>query len=330
MNYYSLIEEMPIVRRLKDTRFNDKFVNLVNYAAPILDRGPLLSSVGFTPHDFSHHVKDIYSLLDKMLPKAFYEKYSAGENIFVLLTGALFHDFGMTREWSVEVRAHHAQIGREKFLEPFEQNQIDSIIKQNVEAKYSKYIGDIIYAHSDIKLEDGSKVETFREIYHEYDGLEYSTKGIQEEINVPFLAALVRLADELDITYERIENVDFVNRNNLSSSLQHYKLCELFKEIQCGRYEDTLVIVVDERKCKLQLLEQKEELSENMQKAVLRMATNAANILERYEKIQTEFKMLDELVLRNTRYSSGDVWRIRKIEMENIDKIIAAAKKKGY
>lgn len=329
MCYYSLIEEIPIIKRLEGTKFKDNFENLVNYVAPILDRGPSLSDIGFTPHDFSHHVKDIYSLLDKMIPEAFYNKYKAGENVFVLLVGTLFHDIGMTKEWSDEVRAKHSRIGREEFLEPFKDNKTDSVIKQNIEARYSKYIGDIIYAHSDIKLNDGSEIETFREIYNEYESLDYSTGGKQEEINVPFLAALVRLADELDITYERIENIDYMKNNNLPSSLQHFRLCELFKDIQQGKHKDTLIIVVDESKCNLQLLEQNTgDNTNDRQDAILELATEAANILERYEKIQREFKMLNELVLRNTSYSSDEIWTIRRIELTNFDKLIMAAKKK--
>lgn len=329
MGYYSLIEEMPIVKRLEGTKFKDSFMNLVNYVAPILERGPSLSAIGFTPHDFSHHVKDIYSLLDKMIPKAFYEKYNTGENLFVLLTGALFHDIGMTKEWSDEVRVRHSEIGKHEFLEPFKENKIDSVVKQNIEARYSDYIGDIIYAHSDIKLDDGSKIETFREIYNKYEGLEYSTKGKQEEINVPFLAALVRLADELDITYERIENINYLKSNNLPSSLQHFRMCELFKDVQLSKHEDTLIIVVDESKCNLQLLDQEaEHNTNNSQDAILKLATEAANILERYEKIRGEFKMLNELVLRNTSYSSDEIWQIRRIELAKSDKLIEAAKKK--
>ena len=328
MDFYPLIEEMPIVKRLEGTSFKNKFANLVNFAAPILDRGPALSTIGFTPHDFSHHVKDIYSLLDKMLPKAFYEKYNTGENIFILLTGALFHDIGMTKEWSEEVRKQHSKIGREEFLEPFEKNKVDSVIKQNVDARYSEYIGDIIYAHSDIKLDDGSKIETFREIFDKYENISYETRGEHEEINVPFLAALVRLADELDITYERIENIDYLRTNNLPSSLQHFRLCELFKDIQLGKHDDTLVIIVDESKCNLQLLEEDEDDARDKQDSILRLATEAANILEKYEKIQKEFKMLNELVLRNTSYSSDEIWRIRKIVLAQADEFIMAAKKK--
>lgn len=319
---------MPIVKRLEGTIFKSKFANLVNYAAPILDRGPALSTIGFTPHDFSHHVKDIYSLLDKMLPKAFYDKYNNGENIFVLLTGALFHDIGMTKEWSEEVRKQHSKIGREVFLEPFGKNKVDSVIKQNVEMRYSKYIGDIIYAHCDIKLDNGSKIETFREIYDKYENIPYNTRGEHEEINVPLLAALVRLADELDITYERIENIDYLETNNLPSSLQHFRLCELFKDIQLGKHDDTLVIIVDEDKCNLQLLKEENNDAHDEQNSILRLATEAANILEKYEKIQEEFKMLNELVLRNTRYSSDEIWRIRKIVLDQVDELIMAAKKK--
>lgn len=329
MDYYSHIEKMPIVNRLEDTSFKSKFVNLVNYAAPILDRGPALSKIGFTPHDFSHHVKDIYSVLDKMLPEAFYEKYNTGENIFILLTGALFHDIGMTKEWSEEVRVQHSKIGREMFLEPFKENEVNHVIKQNIETRYSKYIGDIIYAHSDIKLADGSKIETFREIYDKYENLEYVTRGEHEEINVPFLAALVRLADELDITYERIENIDYLKSNNLPSSLQHFRTCELFKDIQLSKQQnDTLVIIVDESKCNLQLLEQDIDNAFDQQDAILNLATEAANILEKYEKIQEEFRMLKELVLRNTSYSSDEIWRIRRIELTQADKLVMAAKKK--
>lgn len=327
MDYYSLIDEMPIIKRLESTRFKNNFVNLVNYVAPILDRGPELSSIGFTPHDFSHHVKDIFSLIDKMLPEAFYKKYNTGENLFVLLTGALFHDIGMTKEWSDEVRIQHSKIGREEFLKPFKENKVDSVIKLNIDARYSKYIGDIIYAHSDIKLDD-SKTETFREIYNEYESSEYSTRGMREEINVPFLAALVRLADELDITYERIENIDYSKSINLPSSLQHFRLCELFKDIQLGKHDDTLVIIVDESKCNLNLLEQNADNTGEQQDAILKVATEAANILERYEKIQEEFVILNELVLRNTSYSSDEIWKIRKIELTHADKLIRAAKKK--
>lgn len=327
--YYSLIEEIPIVKRLEDTRFKDNFVNLVKYAAPILERGPELSSIGFTPHDFSHHVKDIYILLDKMIPKTFYDKYKAGENLFVLLVGALFHDLGMTKEWSEDVRAKHSQIGREEFLEPFNNNTADSVIKLNIATIYYEYIGDIIYAHSDIKLEDGSKIETFREIYDKYDCLDYNTKGMQEEINVPFLSALVRLADELDISYARIENIAYMKNNNLPLSVQHFRLCELIRDIQRGKHGDILKIVVDEKKCDLQLLEQNaEDSTSDQQDAILELATEAANILERYEKIQEEFKMLNELVLRNTSYSSDEIWTIRRIELTHFDELSRAAKKK--
>lgn len=330
MDYYSHIEKMPIIKRLEGTRFKDKFVNLVEFVAPTLEAGPLLSSIGFTPHDFKHHIKDIYSLLDKMLPKSFYEKYSAGENLFVLLTSALFHDIGMAEEWSEDVRARHSEIGKEVFLEPFHKNDVGHVIKVNVDAKYSEYIADIIYAHSDIKRKDGSRIETFRELYKKYESLEYSTQCDQEEINVPFLAALVRLADELDITYERIENINYLNLRNLPSSLEHFKLCEIFKSVQLSRNHDALVIIVDEDKCNLKLLEQNagENSDGQYQDAILKLSTQAANILERYEKIKEEFRMLNELAFRNTSYSSDEIWSIRRIDLSNNDKFILAAKKK--
>lgn len=329
MDYYSLIEKMPIVKRLKGTEFERKFANLVNYAAPILEHGPELSSIGFTPHDFTHHVKDIYSLFDKMLPEAFFEKYSIGENLFVLLTGALFHDIGMTKEWNDAVRTKHSKMGKEMFLAHFTESGADSVVKQSIETRYSEYIGDIIYAHSDVKESEGSRIETFRDIYDKYEKRKYGTKGNQEEINVPFLAALLRLADELDITYERIENIDYTKKNNISSSLEHFRLCELIKDIQPSKNNDSLVIVIDESKCNLELLDQESSDTNCCQHdETLKLATEAASILERYEKIQKEFKMLNELVLRNTTYASDGIWRIRRIELEQEENLITAVKKK--
>jgi hypothetical protein len=325
MNYFSLIAKNPIVKKLSRTEYQKKFENLVNEVAPLLDHGPVLSQIGFTPHDFSHHIKDIYSLLNKMLPKSFFKIYPDGENLFILLTATLFHDIGMTMEWSENVRARHSEIGRDYFLN--ESRTDGSFVKHNVDAMYSGYIGDIIYAHSDIKSADGKVIETFREIFNKYEQSEHLEQGKTEVINVPFLAAVVRLADELDITYDRIEKTNYKYMNNLLSSIHHYRMCELFKEVQPGRRDDTLVIVIDKDKCNLQLLEQDITTNEQ-QEAVLKLATDAANILERYEKIQGEFRMLKDLVLGNTSYSTPEIWKIKKIELEDYDKLIEAVKKK--
>lgn len=329
MDYYLNIKNMPMVKRLEGTEFEMKFANLVNYVAPILEDGPKLSSIGFTPHDFTHHVKNIYSLFDKLLPEAFFKKYSKGENLFVLLTGALFHDIGMTKEWSDEVRAKHSKIGKEMFLAYFAKGGTDSIVTLSIDLRYSEYIGDIIYAHSDVKESKGTRIETFRDIYEKYEIQEYGTKVIHEEINVPFLAALLRLADELDITYERIKNIDYTQKNNLPSSLEHFRLCELIKDIQQSKSNDSLIIVIDESKCNLKLLKQESNDTNRFQHDdVLKIATEAASILERYEKIQKEFRMLNELVLRNTTYASDGIWNIRRIELKQEEELINAVKKK--
>lgn len=328
MDYYSLIEKMPIVERLKGTDFEGNFANLVNYAAPILENGPALSSIGFTPHDFTHHVKDIFSLFEKMLPEAFFRKYNKGENLFVLLTGTLFHDIGMTQEWNDEVRAKHSEIGKKIFLDHLSESDTD-IVKLNMMSSWSEYIGDIIYAHSDVKKNDGSRVETFREVYEKYEKQEYNTMGIKEKINVPFLAAILRLADELDITYERIQHIEYTKKNNLPSSLQHFRLCELIRDIQPSKNNDSLIIVIDKSQCNLEVLDQESSCINCCEgDETLEIATKAASILERYEKIQIEFRILYELVLKNTTYASDGIWNIRRIELEQEEKLIAAVKKK--
>lgn len=314
--YYSAygISKLAIVKRLAATPFGENFKNLVNYAGDRLQSGALLRSIGFTPHDLQHHCKDIYLILERMIPDAFYEKNTYGENLFVLLTAVLFHDIGMTEEWSEDVRNCHSEKSRDYFLEAFQSGDGDSVIQQNITNQYKEYIADIIYAHSDIKDKGIVKKETFIEICDKYENLGHQTIGESEEINVPFLAALLRLADELDISYERIEGVLYGKMRNLPASLEHFKLCELFKMVQKGNNEYTLVIEVDERKY---------NVGEEYEKS-----TRAACVLERYEKICKEFKMMKERVLCNTNHASSDIWKIRKIRLINEDKYIDQAKKK--
>jgi orotate phosphoribosyltransferase len=324
IDYFSTIEELIVVGKLKNPVFKDKFRNLVNFTANKLEEGPALKEIGFTPHDFKHHIYDIYVFLGRMLPEEFYANDTGDENLFILLTGALFHDLGMTKEWSEENRRKHSLVGKEMFLEYFKPDQKETIVKRNIETKYSDYIGDIIYAHSDIKNPDGTIIETFREVCAKYEEMKknYEIEGTYGKINVPFLAALVRLADEFDITSERIENIDYNKIKNLPSSLSHFRLCEFFDSVLKG--PDKITIKVNKGNCKLNILESEDASEEE----VLEMATNAAGILDRFKKIREEFRMLDSLVLGNTSHCSNDIWRFHRVEIDFEKELEMAAKKK--
>lgn len=313
-NYYKSkgMDKFPIIQKLQGTGFEEQFINLVNFAVPILDGGPLLKSIGFTPHDFSHHCKNIYKILERILPEEFYIQNRAGENLFVLLVSVLFHDIGMTKEWSEKVRNEHSLLSREFILEHYENNDVNSVIMQNLKKVYAEYVGDIIYAHSDIKENGVLKIDTFDEICQKYEEKRKPTMGEHEKINVPFLTALLRLADELDISYERIENTYYSKMKNIPSSFQHFRLCELFENV--GKDGDTLIIEVDERKY---------NTGEEHEKS-----SKAASIIERYEKICKEFRMLKDRVLCNTKHASADIWDIRKIQLVDEEKFIEQAKKK--
>lgn len=316
-DYYREIDQLEIVKKLRGTQFERNFENLVNYAAPILESGPVIRNIGFTPHDFTHHCKNIYIILDRMLPEKFYQEYKE-ENLFVLLVAVLFHDVGMTGEWSSEIREKHSEISKQFIMKPFVENDVHSVIKSNVRSNYVDYICDIIYAHSDIKKNGEIEKETFIEVCKKYEEAGVETKGENETINVPFLAALLRLADELDVSYERIEDIDYLKKVNLPSSYEHFKLCEMFKMVQKGNNGDTTLV--------LQVEGTKYNVGEDYEKA-----TRAAQILERYEKICKEFRMMKTRVLCNTLHvKSSDVWKIQKIELKvsgGID-LEADAKKK--
>jgi len=297
------IDQIEIVKKIQGTRFEQSFINLVNFAAPELEKGPSLSEIGFTPHDFSHHCRNIYMILTRMLPEKFYDEYKE-ENVFVLLVAVLFHDWGMTVEWSPEIREKHSEISKQYILQSFINNDVQSVIKLNIKSNYVEYISDIIYAHSDLKRNGVIDKRTFVEVCQKYEEAGVETKGENETINVPFLAALLRLADELDISYDRIENIDYVKRANVPASYEHFKLCEMFKMVQKSNSDDRTLII--------QMEKGKYDVGEDFEKA-----TRAAQILERYNKILKEFDEMKTRVLCNTMHvKSSEVWKINKISLK--------------
>lgn len=161
----------------------------------------------FTDHSLLH-VMDILEYCNKLLSSQL-ENLSA-EELYVLLMGVLFHDVGMgisfsdfnifmnklgleipddkiERAWKVR-RNHHELSGL--FLNKY------APIFEIPNEKYLFAITQVCRGHRKTDL---------------YDEKEYPSEWEVEEgkkVNLPYLAALVRLADELDISQDR--NISFL------------------------------------------------------------------------------------------------------------------------
>ena len=167
---------------------------------------PLLEKIidlftDYTKHDIEHSDK-VIKLLDILISdnlKSNLNEY----NLYFLLCAAFLHDIGMTvfDEEFEEEEVFKLKNNPEELKEYIRDNhhvQSEKFIIQNYKNLYIQnehqafIIGKICKGHrkEDLSLYD---------IDHKY--LEFS-------INIPLLAAFLRIADELDITFERIPLID--------------------------------------------------------------------------------------------------------------------------
>lgn len=209
-------------------RYRDIWTNLVERYAPRLNDSPLLKKVAFTNHDFSHHCKDIYVLIDSVLLKSITLQE---EEYFVLAVAVLMHDISMTTE-NFDRLCHSEQSAK------YIQDEINKgeDVWQNVPVQHIPVIKQLVTAHSDIKRkEDNGKTEILK--YTLQETTEMMKGEFGQDIHVKWLAGILRLADELDITNSRMRNGEnrYKNLDSEDEAERESQLCweqlNYFKEV---------------------------------------------------------------------------------------------------
>lgn len=307
------IEKIPIIERLKThTEYYQSFSSLVNDYSKELDFGAPMREVGFTPHDFSHHCKDIYEILSVILPEPFYTSYPNGSNLFLLLTSVLFHDIAMTLQSDASSRRKHSETGKKYVLEEILGKE-DTSLKRNYKRELATALGDVIYAHSDIKDDAGDIIHySFLEILNKYKDEFMNVNN--EQINVPLIAALLRLADELDITFHRVDGTNYNKKHNSDDSRIHYEICD---------YIETVCVPDNSHSIKISSFEYKFETTPEADKPTI-----AGLILDKYIKIKSEFDVLYDKVLSSNKYAPNGIWQIETVELKDEQKFREYVKKK--
>jgi hypothetical protein len=146
----------------------------------------------YTPHEIEHKYKVVENL-SKLIPLELAKRMNKYE-IYFLLCASYIHDIGMCKL---------PELGDQEQLTEFEKEnirnehhiRINTLVENRpdifgLEPQEASYIGKIAMGHR--------KVDLSSKIYRSYDA--YKTN----KINVPLLAAFLRLADELDMDYTRI------------------------------------------------------------------------------------------------------------------------------
>lgn len=248
----SLEENIDIISRMGSS-YTLKWKQLCMQYADDLNRGAVHRNVGFTLHDFDNHCCNIYKILNEILAKEI--DTLKNEELFVLNVAVLMHDYSMTQE-NFQREKH----SRESADMVKKMCKNDTIWKE-VHVNLREIIPYIIEAHSDLK--GNPIVKTM-----ENPRLTDSMRGnFVNPLRAKYLAAWLRLADELDLTRERLgnygEHLPQLNESDeeQNESLKHWKRLKYIKYVEVVGINIKLTID-DDYINTLEPLQKKEALEE--------------------------------------------------------------------
>jgi hypothetical protein len=226
----------------------EKFQRFEKYAQVELGRVEFeCQHHGFTLHGIKH-ARGVEENLARLIPakllkrefNPFDQDALAPEEIFILLLATWSHDFGMI---DPDKRKIHNKLSRDYIYDS--ENNKSRVLWCHLESNFAYYVGQLCYAHRDHQLGDGTKADTLSEI-EEKDNLGMRGSRIRPRL----LAALLRLADELDIGYYRApEDVMYVT-NLPEESANYWVTEELINAVRIDSTRLTISIVPFQAKVK--------------------------------------------------------------------------------
>lgn len=255
-----------------EKKYEDMFDDIVKAYVNRLSSRILLYDSVYTLHDFEHHCFSIYKIISNVLfnENFVYNKQNgiSQRELFILNLAVLFHDIGMSDVLDV-TRENHSLKSAE-----YIQNEYDDsnrALKKNTDLTPSeiKALKAIVVAHSNVK--DGT-------VNSQENGLnspmlkEYDAKD-GKPIRTKFLAGVLRLADELDVSSERVGQGDLEQQieegkkkyeklkesaqtekqkkelerwDKYFDSLKHWKKLHLILSVKRSQDGETIELIVDD------------------------------------------------------------------------------------
>jgi len=188
---------------------------------------------------------------------------------------------------NLEGRLRHSELSSEEFIKFCTENS-DAIDKKLSERQIN-IISDIIIAHSDIKSIDNTGKITKKTITISETSLAKKKVGeINSDIPVRFLAGLLRIADEFDITKYRLggkeKQLNFLSQENSehAESIEHWKKLMCFSDVDFS--SNIIELVVDDSQYSKERIE---------------TGKASVNVLN---KIRSEFQLVRELCFNESPY----------------------------
>ena len=206
------------------------FDKLAIHYGQILNKGCPIGDTLYTAHDFDKHCNNIYKIISDIILLNYNEKMFSSKELFILNLSVLFHDISMSINPHWDRKKHSKQSA--DYVKSEEENTssvLNSEKDNDLTHNDIKAIREIIKAHSDIK--DGSVLKEENGIMN--PELTFKMSG---DINGKALAAILRLADELDVTSDRLGNKVFANQLSTENdeeriSIKHWRRLNYFKMV---------------------------------------------------------------------------------------------------
>ena len=296
--------------------YKERFIRIVDVYAKELNNRIIIGNSVYTMHDFDNHCTDIYKIISEVLldpSRAYTTNGLTAKELYILDLAVLFHDISMSRD-IMAVRENHSMKSAEYIQELY--NNTESVLykESGLTQNEVKALKLIVKAHSDVKIED---------INPKHRGLNDPSlndkmparRGV---IRAKLLAGILRLADELDITNDRLGNTNLEKDLNTArvkyadlemkiksgegaqdkdeyekykkyvESLLHWEKLHYFSQIERERQDDTVYLVTDDEYIQ-HLLDEGETVAEITRK-----------ITESYKKILKEWESIKKITIEDS------------------------------
>ena len=251
--------------------------DIVNYYGPKLSTRIVADGSAYTLHNFNHHCINLYKIIsDIIFTEVVFvdDKGLTQKELYILNLAVLFHDIGMSEVVDMS-RDNHSVCSAEYIQREFDDSRSTFKSNSNLNSNELKALKAIIIAHSNVK-DKSIKPEL---VGLKSPDLKNRKPGIGKPIRTKFLAGILRLADELDVTVERIGTGElsqelkeikdnlFKKKNKVDSlqgdekealqirikkdeklleSLEHWERLRLFSEVERKPDSDIVTLNIDD------------------------------------------------------------------------------------
>lgn len=225
----------------------ENFDILVNHYGKILNEGPKQGITIYTSHNFDRHSSDLYRIISMYLLQERGINQLSEEELYLLNISVLLHDISMCKggydngSATLFNRKIHSLQSAQWIRHEYSQGG-SPLSNVNLSSNQIEIICDICQAHSDLK--DQEKPSGLKD-----PDLKFKKDGYSGPIRVKALAGILRIADELDVTRDRLtcpneidelltsapgddrpEARQFIQENN--ESLKHFRRLMLIQSLQ--------------------------------------------------------------------------------------------------